>query len=62
MRSSYSLMICCSRKDRVAAPDRYHLDRAGEWIVQLYQAWGKPKKVAEWQQLQKQAKPAAGPK
>ncbi len=37
-----------ARKDRIAVPDRYHLDRAREWIVQLYQAWGKPEKAAEW--------------
>ena len=37
-----------ARKDRMAVPDRYHLDRAREWIVQLYQAWGKPEKAAEW--------------
>jgi hypothetical protein len=37
-----------ARKDRIAVPDRYHLDRAREWIVQLYQAWGKPAKAAEW--------------
>lgn len=34
-----------ARKDRIAIPDRYHLDRAREWIVQLYKAWGKPDKV-----------------
>jgi len=37
-----------ARKDRIAVPDRYHLDRAREWIVRLYQAWGKPEKAAEW--------------
>jgi tetratricopeptide (TPR) repeat protein len=37
-----------ARKDRVAVPDRYHLDRAREWLVQLYQSWGKPAKAAEW--------------
>jgi tetratricopeptide (TPR) repeat protein len=36
------------RKDRIDVPDWYHLDRAGEWIVQLYQDWGKPDKAAEW--------------
>jgi tetratricopeptide (TPR) repeat protein/predicted Ser/Thr protein kinase len=36
------------RKGRIAVPDWYHLDRAREWIVQLYQAWGKPGKAAEW--------------
>jgi tetratricopeptide (TPR) repeat protein len=37
-----------ARKQRIAVPDRYHLDRAREWIVQLYEAWGKPEKAAEW--------------
>jgi hypothetical protein len=25
------------------------IKRAGEWIVQLYQDWGKPAEAAEWQ-------------
>ena len=33
------------RRDRMAAADRYHLDRAREWILQLYKAWGKPLKA-----------------
>ena len=37
-----------ARKDRIAVPDRYHLDRAREWIVKLYQAWGKPGEAAAW--------------
>ena len=37
-----------ARKDRIEASNWYNLDRAGEWIVQLYQSWGKPQKVAEW--------------
>ena len=37
-----------SRKDRIAAPDRYHLVRAREWIVQLYRGWGKPEEAAAW--------------
>jgi hypothetical protein len=39
------------RKERMGwmgVPNLYHLDRAREWIVQLYQAWGKPEKAAEW--------------
>ena len=36
------------RKDQIDVPDRYHLDRAHEWLVQLYQSWGKPAKAAEW--------------
>lgn len=37
-----------ARKDRIAVPDRYRLDRAREWIVHLHQAWGKPARAAEW--------------
>ena len=37
-----------ARKDKIEVLNWYHLDRAREWIVQLYQAWGKPEKVAEW--------------
>ena len=37
-----------ARKDHLVAWDRYHLYRAREWIIQLYQAWGKPKQAAEW--------------
>jgi eukaryotic-like serine/threonine-protein kinase len=39
-----------ARKDKMEVADQYHLDRAREWIVQLYQAWGKPEKTAEWKQ------------
>ena len=39
-----------ARKERIAAPNRYHLDSAREWIIQLYQAWGKPEKAAELKQ------------
>ena len=35
-------------QDRMAVSDRYHLDRAREWLVQLYEAWGKPDKALEW--------------
>ncbi len=37
-----------ARKDRIRVPDWYHLDRAREWVFQLYEAWGKPAKAAEW--------------
>jgi eukaryotic-like serine/threonine-protein kinase len=37
-----------ARKQRIAVPDWYHLDRAHEWIVQLYLAWGKPAQAAAW--------------
>jgi hypothetical protein len=34
-----------AQKNRIGVPDWYYLDRAHEWIVQLYQAWGKPAKA-----------------
>ena len=37
-----------ARKERMAVPDWYHLDRAREWIVRLYLAWGQPQKAADW--------------
>ncbi|HKE28328.1 MAG TPA: serine/threonine-protein kinase, partial [Bryobacteraceae bacterium] len=39
-----------TRKGRMPVPGWYHLDRAREWIVELYRAWGKPMKAAEWRQ------------
>ena len=43
-----------ARKDRISVPDHYHIDLAHKWLVDLYEAWGKPEKAAEWR-----AKPAA---
>lgn len=37
-----------ARKDRIKAADQYHLERAREWIIELYRAWNKPGKAAEW--------------
>jgi len=37
-----------ARKERIGETNRSHLDRAREWIVQLYQAWGKSEKADEW--------------
>lgn len=37
-----------ARKTQLDLWDGYHLDRAHQWIVQLYQAWGKPGQAAEW--------------
>jgi eukaryotic-like serine/threonine-protein kinase len=42
----YSGML--ARKQGIDSPSLYHLSRAREWLVQLYQAWGKPQKAAEW--------------
>ena len=37
-----------ARKDRMTAPDQYHLKLAHQWLIRLYQAWGKPDKAVEW--------------
>jgi len=37
-----------ARLERIAFPDRYHLEHARQSIVQLYKKWGKPDKAAEW--------------
>jgi tetratricopeptide (TPR) repeat protein len=37
-----------ARKTRIPVPDWYHLARARDWIVQLYQGWNKPVQAAEW--------------
>jgi tetratricopeptide (TPR) repeat protein len=48
-----------ARKERIGVPNWYYLDRAREWIVQLYQAWGKPEVAAEWKH---NLRPAANPR
>ncbi len=37
-----------ARKIHIDVPDRYPLKLAHQWLVQLYEAWGKPDKAAEW--------------
>ena len=37
-----------ARKDHIDAPDLYHLNLGDQWVVELYRAWGKPDKAAEW--------------
>ena len=37
-----------ARKGKMEAPDMYYMDRGHAWLVQLYRAWGKPEKAAEW--------------
>ncbi|MFZ0593344.1 MAG: tetratricopeptide repeat protein, partial [Bryobacteraceae bacterium] len=49
-----------ARKDRMAVPDWYHLERARDWIVQFYEDWGNPAKAAEWRKkLQASSVPSA---
>ena len=35
-----------ARKERIGVPDRYHLERAHEWLVQFNHTEGKPEKAA----------------
>jgi tetratricopeptide (TPR) repeat protein len=35
-----------ARKNLIAASDRYHLESAHQWLVQVYKNWGKPEKIA----------------
>jgi hypothetical protein len=37
-----------ARKQKMRVEDWYHLDRAREWIVELYKGWGKPEEAAGW--------------
>jgi hypothetical protein len=49
-----------AREATIPAFLRIELDRAGQWIVQLYQDWGKPEQAAEWKEKLDAAKfPAA---
>jgi len=48
-----------TRKEMIGVPDSYYLDLAREWTAELYQAWGKPQKAAEWRQ---KPQPKASPK
>jgi eukaryotic-like serine/threonine-protein kinase len=34
-----------ARGNQMGVGDSYHLDRAREWLVQLYEAWGQPAKA-----------------
>lgn len=36
-----------TRKDRIDMPDRYHLELAHQWLIQLYKDWGKPEKATQ---------------
>lgn len=37
-----------SLQEGVSVPERSHLERVRQWIVELYQAWGVPAKAAAW--------------
>ena len=46
--SGYRGMV--ERKAAIPVSNRFQLRQAGEWVVQLYQDWGKPEQAAEWQE------------
>ena len=58
--SGYDGMV--QRKATIPAASRFKLEQAGEWIVRLYQDWGKPEKAAEWTQKLHRIKVASSPK
>ncbi|MGO9468406.1 MAG: tetratricopeptide repeat protein [Isosphaeraceae bacterium] len=39
-----------ARAARIPAPSKYRLTEAGDRVIQLYEAWAKPEKAAEWRQ------------
>lgn len=42
-----------TQKERISVPDRYnYFELAGKWLVELYVAWGKADKAAEWRKKQ----------
>jgi tetratricopeptide (TPR) repeat protein len=49
-----------ARAAKVPTPARHNLTEAGARIVQLYDAWEKPDKAAEWRKTLVQAKPHSG--
>ena len=58
--SGYEAMI--ERQTTMSASDKSDLQDAGQRIVQLYQNWGKPAKIAEWKQRLQASTPASNPK
>jgi hypothetical protein len=46
----------------IPAYERFKLEQAGTWIVQLYRRWGKSDQAAMWTQKLRAAKTLATPK
>jgi tetratricopeptide (TPR) repeat protein len=44
-----------ARRDRIPVENYHYLDRSHKWLVELYEAWGKPEKAAEWRDLTRSA-------
>ena len=58
--SGYEGML--QRAATIPAYNRFKLEQAGTWIVQLYLQWGKPDQAATWTQKLRAAKTLATPK
>jgi tetratricopeptide (TPR) repeat protein len=54
--SGYEGMV--RQQASIPAASRSKLQRAGNWIVQLYQDWGKPEKATEWRARLEESLPA----
>jgi tetratricopeptide (TPR) repeat protein len=52
--SGYQGML--QREATIPAFDRPEVERAGQWILQLYQEWRKPEQAAEWRDKLQSAK------
>ena len=50
------------REDRIAVPDRVVLAMAVNWLVELYQAWGKEDQADVWRQKQLRRGPGSSDK
>jgi non-specific serine/threonine protein kinase/serine/threonine-protein kinase len=38
-------------RDTIPIPNLHNLERAGQWVVRLYEDWRKPDKAAEWRRM-----------
>jgi len=47
-----------ARKEQIGVPHLFYLDRSRDWILNLYQAWGKPEQATEWREKMQAAKSA----
>ena len=54
--SGYDGMV--QRKATIPNPDKPDVAEAGNWTVQLYQAWGRPEKAKDWEAKMGNSQPA----
>lgn len=50
MSNTFLFSILARREVAIEKRLSVAVDEEREWIVQLYEAWGKPDKAAEWRQ------------